>query len=495
MKIGVGYIRMSTDNQQESPKMQKNDIQEWADKNDVKIIRWYEDLGISGGSLKKRESMMELIFDAEKKLFDIVVFWKYDRVFRNIEEQSVVLNKFGNLGIEYTGIKDIEGEGASGRLIRNILGAINQFERELTGERIFYSNRHRAKNGYWVGGVLPLGYDLNSETKTLIVNEEEAKLVNLIKELYFKHRSCYMVAQKLNAMGHVSKQGRKFSGVAISGILRNPTYAGKIRWNKKGKAQGKMEVFEGQHEAIWTENEYNNIQKILDSNINNQYGNKRAHLLSGLLVCGDCGYKVKARYGRKFKLYYRCMTSNEFGQDFCKNNSSISERLLHPLVIHKLKKNIETANLSRQYDKPIKKTNEIDTEIEIKRLEGLVEKYKNLYLMDMVGEEELKININNYKNQIDKLKLSTNSNDIDDDIIEIFDNFDNIFVNANDKEKKDLVHSLIDEIIVLNKLSFIIRYKNIESPGWKLQDEIHITTDKKAISKLEIERILKMHIG
>ncbi|MFW9973101.1 MAG: recombinase family protein [Candidatus Odinarchaeota archaeon] len=493
MKIGVGYIRMSTDNQQESPKMQKNDIQEWADANDVKIIRWYEDLGISGGSLAKRESMMELIFDAEKKLFDIVVFWKYDRVFRNIEEQSVILSKFENLGIEYTGIHDVEGEGASGRLIRNILGAINQFERELTGERIFYSNRHRCKNGFWPGGTLPIGYDLNSETKTLIVNEDEAKLVNLIKDLYLEHRSCYRVAQELNTRGYVSKQGRKFSGVAISGILKNPTYIGKIRWNRKGKDQGKMEVFEGQHEAIWSQEEYENIQRILNSNINNQNGNQRINLLTGLLVCGDCGYKLRPLYARNKNVYYRCITKNEFGNDFCKNNTSIVAKLIDTIVISKLKANLKQTNI--KYDKPDIEVKENNIDVEIKRLEGLIEKYKNLYLMDMVTEEELKQNIENYKGQIELLKNNNSKSDIDDSFLDMIDNFDYIYNNANQREKKDLIHSFIDEIMFINKFNFLIKYKNFGIHGWKLQDEVHIDTNKKSISEKEMQRILKKYKG
>lgn len=493
MKIGVGYRRMSTDNQQESPKMQKNDIEEYAVKNDIKIIKWYEDLGISGGSLKKRKGMMELIFDAEKKLFDVVVFWKYDRVFRNIEEQSVVLNKFETLGIEYTGIKDVEGEGASGRLIRNILGSINQFERELTGERIFYSNRHRAKNGYWSGGVIPLGYDLNSETKTFIVNEKDAKLVNLIKDLYLQHRSCYKVAQKLNVMGRVSKAGRKFSGVTISTILRNPTYAGKIRWNLKGKAQGKMEVFEGQHEAIWTLDEYNEIQSILDKNINNEYGNRKSYLLSGLLICSDCGYKIKALTSGRKKTYYRCNSRHEFGKDFCNNNESVSAMLLHPIVLNKLKNNIAGAKL--QFDKPpLKKTEKTNKESEIKRLEGLIEKYKNLYLMNLVGENELKENINNYKNQVEKLKLNEDRSEVDESIIEMLSNFDFLYNKANHQEKKDLVHLLIDKIVFYSKLHYVIKYKNLGIEDWKLQDKIIIETKKKSISKEEIDIILSNHL-
>ncbi|WP_129598802.1 recombinase family protein [Anaerophilus nitritogenes] len=491
MKIGVGYIRMSTDKQQESPKVQKDIIEEYAEQNNIKILKWYEDLGISGGSLKNREGMMELIFDAEKKLFDMVISFKLDRIFRNIEEQSVILSKFDDLGIKFIGIKDPEGEGASGRLIRNILGAINQFERELTGERIFYSNRHIAKQGLWPGGVLPLGYDLNSETKTLIINKEESRLVNLIKDLYFKYRSCYKVAQELNNMGYMTKQGRKFSGVAISIILRNPTYMGNLRWNLKGKDQDKMEIFEGQHKPIWSQEEYNEIQRILDSNVNNQYGNKRSYLLSGILICGDCGYKLRPRMTGKKSYYYKCVSGDEFGKDFCKNNCSINTKLIHPIVIKKLKQNITNANLS--YDKPIlDNSNSMDIESEIKRLESLIDKYKNLYLMDMISSDELKENVSNYKTQIQVLQQTNSKNDnIDDTIIDLLINFNGIYEDSNNIEKKDLVNSLIQEIIIYDKFNYLISYKNLGIAGWKSQDKINIKTNKKSIREQEIERIVK----
>jgi site-specific DNA recombinase len=336
---------------------------------------------------------------------------------------------------------------------------------------------------------------LNSETKTLIINEDETKLVNLIKELYMEYRSCYKVAQELNVRGYVSKQSRKFSGVAISGILKNPTYAGKIRWNRKGKDQGKMEVFEGQHEAIWTESEFQNIQKILNSNINNQNGNQRVNLLTGLLVCGDCGYKLRPLYSRN--VYYRCITRNEFGEDFCKNNTSIAAKLIDTIVVSKLKSNLKRTNIAYAYDNPGIETEskENNIESEIKRLERLIEKYKNLYLMDMVEEEELKKNIENYKGQIELLKNSTSSSNIDDNFLDMIDNFDYIYENSNSREKKDLVHSLIDEIIFIDKLNFTIKYKNLGIQGWKLQDNIHIDTDKKAISSKELKRILKKYKG
>lgn len=73
--------------------------------------------------------------------------------------------------------------------------------------------------------------------------------------------------------------------------------------------------------------------------------------------------------------------------------------------------------------------------------------------------------------------------------------FDFLFENADDREKKYLVHSLIDKIQSISKFDYTIKYKNLGILGWKLQDEIHITTDKRSITSKEIQIILKDQIG
>lgn len=115
--------------------------------------------------------------------------------------------------------------------------------------------------------------------------------------------------------------------------------------------------------------------------------------------------------------------------------------------------------------------------------------------MDMLNEDDLKKNVDNLKFQINNLKNNNSSGDIDPAIIEMITHFDYLYEKATDREKKALVHSLIDEIILLGKYDLAIKYKNLGLLGWRLQDEIHITSDKKSFSKEEIERILKKHIG
>ncbi|MFT9495488.1 recombinase family protein [Anaerosolibacter sp.] len=496
MRIGVGYIRMSTDHQQASPDVQRNIIEDYAAANDIRIIKWYEDLGISGGSLDKRESMLELIFDAEKKLFDIVLFFKYDRVFRNVEEQSIILNKFEKLGIEYKGIKDPEGEGASGKLIRNILGAINQFERELTGERIFYHNRQRRKDGKWTGGSPPLGYDYSHETKTLVINPQQAEIAILIKDLYLELQSCGKVAMELRKRGILSQTGLQYNNETVSFILRNPVYIGKLRWNYRGRMNNEMEVFEGSHEAIWTEEEYNAIQIILDRNKYNNFSANSNYLLSTLMWCVSCGRKMKGFHGgnrKKIRYTYRCRSNQKFGSGYCDKTESMRCEVVDPIVYDRVLKNIKNANFMKITSHNQTKGKNIDASID--KLMKMLEKEKNLYRMDLINEIELQQKTKDIMNQISELKLQEEPKSINDEMITLLTNFEYVWENANDSERKELIVSIVDKIMVHDRYDFTIHYKNFGIEGWNLEERITVPVDKKWISQKELERLLKEHTG
>lgn len=115
--------------------------------------------------------------------------------------------------------------------------------------------------------------------------------------------------------------------------------------------------------------------------------------------------------------------------------------------------------------------------------------------MDMINEDDLKKNVDNLKFQINSIKNTERKNNINPLLMEMITHFDFFYENANDREKKDIVHSLIDDILLYGKYDFTIKYKNLGVPGWRLEDEIHITSDKRSFSNEEIERILKDQIG
>ena len=124
-----------------------------------------------------------------------------------------------------------------GRLTLNVLLSFAQFEREVTAERIRDKVAASKRKEMWMGGAVPMGYDI--EDKALVVNTKEAKAIRPIFAEYLEAGSVRRLSQRLRTLGIVSKcrtdrhgrvTGRKaFSRGALYNILRNPTYIGKAR--------------------------------------------------------------------------------------------------------------------------------------------------------------------------------------------------------------------------------------------------------------------------
>jgi site-specific DNA recombinase len=301
-KPAAEYIRMSTDRQEHSPETQRAVIREKLPK-DLEIVATYEDRAISGGLMERRPGLLQMLLDAEAKKFEAVVFYKYDRAFRNNEEQAVTLNRLRRLGISVHSILDPPGDGAAGNLIVGILGVVNQFERELTGERIYHANRQLAKAGRWTGARrTPLGYDYDQEAKRLTVNPEEAELVHLVYQTYIECEAAHSAAKRLRAMGCVTKYGNPWTGQAITDIVSNELYLGKIRWGRRRSQPGKKyrprtgtyEIFDGQHEAIIDEATFARAQAIRQARQTSPRSASSPHLLSALGRCSMCNSPVVA---------------------------------------------------------------------------------------------------------------------------------------------------------------------------------------------------------
>ena len=137
-----------------------------------------------------------------------------------------------------------------GRLTLNMLLSFAQFEREIAGERIRDKIAASKKKGMWMGGNVPLGYDVKD--RKLIINEPEAATVRLIFRRYAELGSVSLLRAELDRLGIVSKRregaggrlagGQHFSRGALYLMLQNRIYRGEI------VHQG--EAYPGQHEAI-----------------------------------------------------------------------------------------------------------------------------------------------------------------------------------------------------------------------------------------------------
>lgn len=228
----------------------------------------YDDGGYSGGNME-RPALQKLLADIDAGKVDVVVVYKIDRLTRSLPDFARIVECFDARGVSFVSVTQAFNTTSSmGRLTLNVLLSFAQFEREVTGERIRDKIAASKAKGMWMGGMLPLGFDLPAAgTRTLLVNDPEAEAVRHIFTRYLELGSVHQLAQELRTRGVFSKSwiaasgkqmgGQPFSRGALFHLLRNRLYLGQI--------VHKGEVYEGAHQAIVPHDLFDEVAKQLEA--------------------------------------------------------------------------------------------------------------------------------------------------------------------------------------------------------------------------------------
>ncbi|MGG5824095.1 recombinase family protein, partial [Falsiroseomonas sp. HW251] len=159
----------------------------------------YDDGGFSGGTLE-RPALQRLLRDVETDRVDVIVVYKIDRLSRSLMDFAKLVEAMEAHGVTFVSVtQSFNTTTSMGRLTLNILLSFAQFEREVIGERIrdkFAASRAR---GMWMGGKVPLGYDVAN--RKLVVNEAEAPRVRRVFELFVETGSGVETVRRLQAEG------------------------------------------------------------------------------------------------------------------------------------------------------------------------------------------------------------------------------------------------------------------------------------------------------
>src|SRR5450755_2512399 len=166
----------------------------------------YDDGGFSGGTLN-RPALQRLMADICAGRVDRVVIYKIDRLTRSLADFAKLVEIFDAHGVSFVSItQQFNTTTSMGRLTLNMLLSFAQFEREVTGERIRDKIAASKRRGMWMGGPLPLGYDVRD--RKLIINETEADTVRHIFRAYLELGSVRLLDQHLREGGIRSKPHR-----------------------------------------------------------------------------------------------------------------------------------------------------------------------------------------------------------------------------------------------------------------------------------------------
>jgi site-specific DNA recombinase len=238
----------------------------------------YDDGGFSGGSME-RPALRRLMADIASGRIDVVVVYKIDRLTRSLADFARMVELFEHHEVSFVSVTQAFSTTTSmGRLTLNVLLSFAQFEREVTGERIRDKIAASKQKGLWMGGTIPLGYDLpDPGQRVLRVNEPEADLVRRIFDRYMELRSVHLLERDLAARGVLTKQTRRKDGTSRGGVpfsrgalfhlLRNRLYLGEIP--HKGQSHP------GQHAAIIPHDLFASVQAQLDAQARRQHRQAR----------------------------------------------------------------------------------------------------------------------------------------------------------------------------------------------------------------------------
>jgi DNA invertase Pin-like site-specific DNA recombinase len=222
----------------------------------------YDDGGFSGGTLV-RPALNRLLADVQDKKIDVIIVYKIDRLTRSLFDFSKIVEIFEVGGASFVSVtQQFNTTTSMGRLTLNVLLSFAQFEREVTGERIRDKIAASKKKGMWMGGFVPLGYEVIN--RELVIKEDEAQVVRQLFDLYIELSTVNAVKAKADALGLTTrpadnKEAGPFDRGYIHRILTNPIYIGKIPHKKL--------IHEGLHKAIIGLEKWNKVQLMLQDSV------------------------------------------------------------------------------------------------------------------------------------------------------------------------------------------------------------------------------------
>lgn len=376
-RIG-GYIRVSTEKQVMgySIEGQITQIEQYCQFNGYELVDIYADRGISGKSMNRPE-LQRMLNDAKNGKLDCVMVYKTNRLARNTSDLLTIVEELHRQNVEFFSLSErMEVKNSTGKLMLQILAIFSEFERNTILENIYTGQRQRALEGYYQGN-LPLGYNnIPDNKKELMINQHEANIVKYIFESYAKGHGYRKIANALNHKGYVTKKGNPFSISAVTYILSNPFYIGKIQfakykdWNDKRRKglNDKPVIAEGKHTPIISQSLWDKVQaRKKQVSKKPQVHGKGTNLLTGIIACPQCSASMSAsitvntlKDGTKKRIrYYSCSNFRNKGSKVCSANS-VRADVIEKYVMDQILEIVKSDKVLKQVVERVNQENQVD---------------------------------------------------------------------------------------------------------------------------------------
>lgn len=398
------------------------------DNKNWNYVDGYIDEGISGSTVKGRKEFLKMIEDAKEKKFDLIITKEVSRFSRNLLDsikytQELMNNDVGVL-FQTNGINTYD---TNSEFILNMMSSLAQEEVKRLSTRVKWGAENAIKRGRVLGSKT-FGY-IKKDTK-LFIDENESKIVKLIFNIYSKGDiGIDLLALKLYHMGITNKKGNIFDASTIKNIIRNPKYKGYYQGHTtevvdyKTKRRIKVDnnervIFKDENiPAIVSEEIWDLANNILNSRSQNGTTNKKKYPYSGLLICKEHNKTFTRSTGskRSTSVVWACNDYMKYRLKACRSPLLKENELDY--IFKTIFDNIfyEEFILDELID--LYKNNK--NENRKKSLLQQKEKILNLYLKDVVAEDEIKESLFKINTELDLLDKNSNRK-IDNCIKDIF---------------------------------------------------------------------------
>lgn len=469
MKKVYGYIRVSTVKQGTGVSLQeqKEAIVRYAEKHDLNIVQWFEELETAAKQGRPLFSRMMKLLRSGKSAG--VIIHKIDRSARNLKDWAA-LGDLIDEGVDvHFAHESLDMDTRGGRLAADIQAVIaSDYIRNLREEAIkgLYG---RLKQGIYPFAA-PIGYDNKGGGQVKPINPIQGPLVRKAFQLYASGKYTLEALTKvMNELGLRNSNGNILTLNSLSLILNNPYYAGVI------KVKGK--TFEGKHDALIPPELFAKTQNILRGKTNTRLV-KHDFLFRKLVKCADCSYSL---IGEKQKghVYYRCQTKE------CPTKT-VREELIEKALVKTLEdiqlNHIEEKTLNELLkDAQIKWTsnhNEVEDSLKMQqsKISQKLDKLTDAFIDNIINKdqfedkkEKLLVELQGFKNKT--LNLSDQKEAIfkkASKFLELIKSSKNSYLNGINEEKRKIIQSITSNFAIQGRKPLI----TIKSPFYEISNRI-----------------------
>lgn len=407
----------------------------YAKSKDYTEFEYYIDGGYSGKDLN-RPAIQKLIEDCKNHRIDAVFVFKLDRISRSQRDTLYLIEEvFNKYDVSFISMREnFDTSTPFGKAMIGVLSVFAQLERETILERTRIGLKKRAEAGLWRGGgKIPFPYRYDRNTGTLIPISGQVELLHKMISLYISGKS-------FNAIGAIVGMDESLVETRILSITNT------------GKVPYRDEIYEGKHEAVVSDELYEEILRVNKVRSHEKY--ERHYLLSGKVYCGHCGAKYRyQKWGKRLIMY--CYSQQKSKPRYIKdpdcNNKRWDTFEIEDAVLEELFKmnldlnlfkktfNITTVNIKKEYKQRLEEIKKQINNLLNNIASGIAIEETNNKIKELGKEKEI----------IEEKLIESDQKEKDNKAsLKMIKNLKVIWFDMDFDEQRRIIEHLIDKVVV-----------------------------------------------